>query len=138
VTAVRVGAANDNLGPVRAVDPRAIDAMRRYADASVPAREDPRAIDAMRRYADASVPARDIAATFGVSVRTVYRYLRDPRRAVTVRVGDWEADFSTGGEQEPQRLTAWRVARLDAVEQAYMTARTIRELENDEEARDGR
>jgi hypothetical protein len=92
VSGARVGVPADNLvGPTRARDPRQVRAIQR----SVAAGAHPLAV----------------AQAHGLSVRTVYRYLHDDREAETVRVGCWEAEFSVGGPEEPQRLTPWRRAR---------------------------
>jgi hypothetical protein len=75
-----------------------------------------------------SVVLEDPYSTHGI----IYRYLRDDRRAVTVTLGDWQADFSTGEDgRQPQRLTEWRIRPLDPAETAYLTKRTLDELEAD-------
>ena len=59
-----------------------------------------------RRRAGARVA--DIARSYGVSTRTIQRYLRgrgDPR---TIVVGRWEADFYDRGTEPPSQVTAWR------------------------------
>ena len=82
---IQAGCATDNFGPTRALDPARIQRIQR-----------------------ASVQA-DLALMFGVTVRTIHRYLRDSRGAVTVRIGDHEAEFATGSaDRVPVRLTPWR------------------------------
>jgi hypothetical protein len=80
--------ADSNLGPVRARPPAAVIAMRRYADAGV------------------AVPA--IAEQFGVSRRTVYRYLREDVDYYTVPIDGWVATFAQAEGRAPWRVTPWR------------------------------
>ena len=82
--------ADANLGPVRAKAPESVAAIRRYHAQGVP------------------VPT--LADAFGVSVRTVYRYLGDQSLVETVTVGGWTAEFGFDDLHCPRRLTPWRRA----------------------------
>lgn len=63
-----------------------------------------RAIAARRA---AGVSARNLAVEYGVSVRTIYRAVRQGSgRLVSVRVEDWHAEFMIG-EGGPVRCTPW-------------------------------
>lgn len=56
----------------------------------------------------AGVRARDLATTYGVSSRAIYRYGRfgAPRLIV---VGQWEAEFYDRGDDEPpSQVSPWR------------------------------
>jgi hypothetical protein len=49
-----------------------------------------------------------IADAFGLSVRTVYRYLSPAAGWFDVTVGDWTAVFVTEPGRPPVRVSAWR------------------------------
>ena len=65
---------------------------------------------AVRKLYLDGVPARDIASSYGVTVRTIYRTLHRTNRAVlTAKVGDYYALYEVG-EEGPVQLTPWRAA----------------------------
>lgn len=80
--------ADANMGPIRARPPAAVAAMRRMHDGG-------------------ASPAA-IAEAYGVSIRTVYRYLDPTLEYFEVQVGAWVADFATRPGSPPWRVGAWR------------------------------
>jgi transposase len=49
-----------------------------------------------------------LAARYGVSIRTVYRYL--DVRVERIYIDGWTAWFALGAKKAPQRLTVWEQA----------------------------
>ena len=82
--------ADANLGPVRA---------RR-----------PESVEAMRAMHNAGVHVALIAEQFGVSVRTVYRYLDVDVIYSEVELDGWVAVFARARDRAPWRVTAWSKA----------------------------
>lgn len=66
------------------------------------------AAPSMQQMRDAGVAPEAIAAAFGVSVRTVYRYTDPAIEYSAVVVGAWTARFAVRGDRQPWRVTAWR------------------------------
>lgn len=80
--------ADANFGPIRARDPKAIAAM-----------------DNMRR---GGASMTDVAAAFGVSKRTAYRYLAPDLVYVEIVVDGWAATFARRPRHAPWRVGPWR------------------------------
>jgi transposase len=79
--------ADANAGPLRARSPEAIDEMRRL------------------HRGGASMDA--VAEQFGVSKRTVYRYL-NAAEYFDIEVAGWIATFAVSEGKAPWRVSAWR------------------------------
>lgn len=78
---------DSNLGPLRA--------------------RKPEAIAEMRRLAGGGASMRSIAEQFGVSVRTVYRYLVPGTKYFEVQIEGWLATFARSPGKAPWRVSRW-------------------------------
>ncbi len=56
------------------------------------------------------IRARVLAERYGLSVRTIYRYLAgDHQGTVLVQVGRWQAPFSVNDGLRPKLMGPWRL-----------------------------
>lgn len=69
----------------------------------------PASVAEIHRLRSAGVPNRAIAEQFGISVRTVQRYLNDSDH-VEIAVAGWSATFAIAPNRPPWRVSAWRRA----------------------------
>lgn len=68
----------------------------------------PEQVAEMSRMRRGGASMKAIADAFGLSVRTVYRYLTPAAGWFDVTVGDWTAVFVTEPGRAPVRVSAWR------------------------------
>jgi DNA invertase Pin-like site-specific DNA recombinase len=71
----------------------------------------PEAIDEMRRLRRAGTSCATIAEQFGVSVRTVYRYVESRIRYHDVVIDGWVATFARRPREAPWRVSDWKRVR---------------------------